>query len=62
VSTHGALSSLALAITGVHYIQDGVLWRLSDPNSRQLAHEKYPFLFRPAKPAEPVPIGHPSHA
>ncbi|HEV2983838.1 MAG TPA: hypothetical protein VGX46_05590, partial [Vicinamibacterales bacterium] len=50
VTTHGALGSLALAITGVHYIQDGVLWRLSDRHSRDLAFEKYRFLFKPRQP------------
>jgi hypothetical protein len=47
ITTHGALGSLGLSITGVHYIQDGVLWRLSDRHSRELAFEKYRFLFKP---------------
>jgi hypothetical protein len=46
-ATNGALGSLAIGITGMHYIQDGVLWRLSDRHSRNLAYEKYPFLFKP---------------
>ena len=45
-SLGGALAIFGVAITGAHYLLDGVLWRLSDSNSRELAFDKYSFLFR----------------
>jgi hypothetical protein len=45
----GALATLGTSVTMVHYMLDGVLWRLSDGHSRELVVEKYRFLFPTAR-------------